>query len=102
MRAQVYEGVLHVHNVWTAPIEATAIIALLLYLTNGTYGLPALGIVFFVLPMQCERRSAAAPSASMLRSRATREAPHSLDWVTRWPHVPAWRCFAGPLGFRLP
>ncbi len=52
--SKLYEGVLHMHNVWTAPIEATAIIALLLSLTQGIYGLPALGIVLFVLPMQCE------------------------------------------------
>ncbi|KAL6759443.1 ABC transporter [Haematococcus lacustris] len=50
--SKLYEGVLHVHNVWTAPLEAIAIIALLLSLTEGTYGLPALGIVFFVLPLQ--------------------------------------------------
>uniref|UniRef100_A0A7S0R450 Uncharacterized protein n=1 Tax=Chlamydomonas leiostraca TaxID=1034604 RepID=A0A7S0R450_9CHLO len=50
--SKLYEGVLHFHNVWTAPLEATAIIALLLSLTEGTYGLPALGIVVFVLPLQ--------------------------------------------------
>lgn len=50
--SKLYEGVLHLHNVWTAPLEATAIIALLLSLTQGIYGLPALGIVLFVLPMQ--------------------------------------------------
>ncbi|EFJ46358.1 ABC transporter [Volvox carteri f. nagariensis] len=50
--AKLYEGVLHLQNVWTAPLEACAIIALLLYLTNGTYGLPALGVVVFVLPLQ--------------------------------------------------
>ncbi len=38
-------------NVWTAPLEAAAIIALLLSLTE-VYGLPALGIVVFVLPLQ--------------------------------------------------
>ncbi len=50
--AKMYEGVLHLQNVWTAPLETTAIIALLLYLTNGTYGLPALGVVIFILPLQ--------------------------------------------------
>ncbi|KXZ48458.1 hypothetical protein GPECTOR_27g628 [Gonium pectorale] len=50
--AKLYEGILHLQNVWTAPLEAIAIIALLLYLTNGTYGLPALGVVVFVLPLQ--------------------------------------------------
>jgi ATP-binding cassette subfamily C (CFTR/MRP) protein 1 len=50
--AKLYEGVLHVQNVWTAPLEAIAIIALLLYLTDGIYGLPALGVVVFVLPLQ--------------------------------------------------
>ncbi|GFR52364.1 hypothetical protein Agub_g14922 [Astrephomene gubernaculifera] len=50
--AKLYEGVMHLQNVWTAPLEAVAIIALLLYLTNGTYGLPALGVVVFVLPLQ--------------------------------------------------
>ena len=49
---KIYEGVLHIHNVWTAPLEALAIIALLLSLTKGIYGLPALGIVIFVLPLQ--------------------------------------------------
>jgi ATP-binding cassette, subfamily C (CFTR/MRP), member 1 len=52
--SKLYEGVLHFHNVWTAPLEATAIIALLLSLTKGTYGLPALGIIVFVLPVQCK------------------------------------------------
>ncbi|KAG2422455.1 hypothetical protein HXX76_016025 [Chlamydomonas incerta] len=50
--AKLYEGVAHLQNVWTAPLEAIAIIALLLYLTNGTYGLPALGVVVFILPLQ--------------------------------------------------
>jgi hypothetical protein len=58
--AKLYEGVMHLQNVWTAPIEATAIIALLLYLTDGTYGLPALGVVVFILPLQV--RHARAPS----------------------------------------
>lgn len=49
---RLYEGVQHLHNVWTAPLETAAIIALLLSLTQGVYGLPALGIVIFVLPMQ--------------------------------------------------
>eukprot|EP00798_Chlamydomonas_sp_ICE-L_P017393 gene17393-23693_t len=48
---KVYEGVLAFHNIWTAPLETAAIIALLLSLT-GVYGLPALGIVLFVLPLQ--------------------------------------------------
>lgn len=52
--SKLYEGVLHFHNVWTAPLEATAIIALLLSLTEGKFGLPALGIVVFVLPLQCK------------------------------------------------
>lgn len=50
--AKLYEGVLHLQNVWTAPLEALAIIALLLSLTEGIYGLPALGVVFFILPLQ--------------------------------------------------
>jgi hypothetical protein len=37
--------------VWTAPLEAAAIIGLLLSLT-GVYGLPALGVVLVVLPLQ--------------------------------------------------
>lgn len=49
---KLYEGVAHVQNVWTAPLEATAIIALLLSLTEGIYGLPALGVLFFILPLQ--------------------------------------------------
>lgn len=49
---KLYEGVTHVQNVWTAPLEATAIIALLLWLTDGIYGLPALGVLFFILPLQ--------------------------------------------------
>lgn len=52
--SKMYEGVQHLHNIWTAPLETSAIIALLLWLTDGTYGLPALGIVVFVLPLQCE------------------------------------------------
>ncbi|KAG2483865.1 hypothetical protein HYH03_017317 [Edaphochlamys debaryana] len=49
--AKLYEGVAHLQNVWTAPLETLAIIALLLSLTE-VYGLPALGVVFFVLPLQ--------------------------------------------------
>lgn len=49
---KMYEGVQHAHNVWTAPLEAAAIIALLLYRTGGVYGLPALGVVLVVLPLQ--------------------------------------------------
>jgi ATP-binding cassette subfamily C (CFTR/MRP) protein 1 len=49
---KLYEGVQHFHNVWTAPLEALAIIALLLSLTKGIYGLPALGVVLIVLPLQ--------------------------------------------------
>jgi hypothetical protein len=39
-------------QVWTAPLEAAAIIALLLWRTGGVYGLPALGVVLVVLPLQ--------------------------------------------------
>jgi hypothetical protein len=49
---KMYEGVQHFHNVWTAPLEAAAIIGLLLWQTGGVYGLPALGVVLVVLPMQ--------------------------------------------------
>lgn len=49
---KVYEGVQHFHNVWTAPLEAATIIALLLWRTGGAYGLPALGVVLVVLPLQ--------------------------------------------------
>jgi hypothetical protein len=49
---KVYEGVQHVHNVWTAPLEAAAIIGLLLWRTGGVYGLPALGVILVVLPLQ--------------------------------------------------
>ncbi|KAF8071336.1 abcC3 [Scenedesmus sp. PABB004] len=49
---KMYEGVHHFHNVWTAPLEAAAIIALLLWRTGGVYGLPALGVVLVVLPLQ--------------------------------------------------
>lgn len=73
---QVYEGVLHLHNVWTAPLEAVAIIALLLSLTNGIYGLPALGIVVFVLPLQCEHRQGSWP--------ATWAPPPKAFCHTRW------------------
>ena len=48
----MYEGVQHFHNVWTAPAEAAAIIALLLWRTGGVWGLPALGVVVVVLPLQ--------------------------------------------------
>ncbi|KAI8465820.1 MAG: putative ABC transporter [Monoraphidium minutum] len=49
---KVYEGVQHCHNVWTAPLEAATIIGLLLWRTGGAYGLPALGVVVVVLPLQ--------------------------------------------------
>jgi hypothetical protein len=49
---KMYEGVQHFHNVWTAPLEAAAIIGLLLWRTGGVYGLPALGVVMVVLPLQ--------------------------------------------------
>jgi hypothetical protein len=49
---KIYEGVQHCHNVWTAPLEAAVIIALLLWRTGGAYGLPALGVVVVVLPLQ--------------------------------------------------
>lgn len=49
---KMYEGVQHFHNVWTAPLEAAAIIGLLLWRTGGVFGLPALGVVMVVLPMQ--------------------------------------------------
>jgi hypothetical protein len=49
---QHHQGVQHFHNVWTAPLEAAAIIGLLLWRTGGVYGLPALGVVCVVLPMQ--------------------------------------------------
>jgi hypothetical protein len=39
-------------QVWTAPLEAAAIIALLLWRTGGVFGLPALGVVLVVLPLQ--------------------------------------------------
>jgi len=47
-------GVLHLHNVWTAPLETLAIIALLLSITQGVYGLPSLLILLAGLPLQCE------------------------------------------------
>lgn len=49
---KMYEGVQHFHNVWTAPLEAATIIGLLLWRTGGVYGLPALGVVMVVLPLQ--------------------------------------------------
>lgn len=49
---KMYEGVQHFHNVWTAPLEAATIIGLLLWRTGGVYGLPALGVVLVVLPLQ--------------------------------------------------
>lgn len=49
--SKLYEGVMAFHNVWTAPAETAAIIALLLG-NIQQYGLPALGIVVFVLPLQ--------------------------------------------------
>jgi hypothetical protein len=49
---KMYEGVQHFHNVWTAPLEAAAIIGLLLWRTGGVFGLPALGVVMVVLPLQ--------------------------------------------------
>jgi hypothetical protein len=48
----VTQGIQHFHNVWTAPLEAAAIIGLLLWRTGGVYGLPALGVVMVVLPLQ--------------------------------------------------
>jgi hypothetical protein len=49
---KMYEGVQHFHNVWTAPLEAATIIGLLLWQTGGVYGLPALGVVLVILPLQ--------------------------------------------------
>lgn len=49
--SKLYDGVLAFHNVWTAPAETLAIIALLLSQVKQ-FGLPALGIVVFVLPLQ--------------------------------------------------
>ncbi len=50
--AKLYEGVQHLHNVWTAPVEAAVIIGVLMYWTGGVYGVPALGVVLVVLPLQ--------------------------------------------------
>jgi len=60
---RVHAGVQHVHHVWTAPLETLAIIALLLSITNGIYGLPALWIVVLALPLQCAWRFDCCPLA---------------------------------------
>lgn len=52
-RGALRAGVLHVHNVWTAPLEALAIIGLLLSITGGVHGLPSLVILVFGVPLQC-------------------------------------------------
>jgi len=49
-----YEGIMHMHNVWTTPLEAIAIIALALVITKGLYALPTLWILIVVIPLQCE------------------------------------------------
>lgn len=48
---QVYEGIQQVHYLWTAPLEAIAILGLLTYLTK-VYALPAYVIVFGVVLLQ--------------------------------------------------
>eukprot|EP00200_Dunaliella_tertiolecta_P009084 CAMPEP_0202375816 /NCGR_PEP_ID=MMETSP1127-20130417/6425_1 /ASSEMBLY_ACC=CAM_ASM_000462 /TAXON_ID=3047 /ORGANISM="Dunaliella tertiolecta, Strain CCMP1320" /LENGTH=1161 /DNA_ID=CAMNT_0048973417 /DNA_START=187 /DNA_END=3669 /DNA_ORIENTATION=+ len=50
--SKLYDGVLHLHNVWTAPLETLAIIALLLAITRGIFGLPILLILMVGLPLQ--------------------------------------------------
>ena len=50
---RIYEGIMHMHNVWTTPLEAIAIIALALYLTSGIAALPTLWILVIVIPLQC-------------------------------------------------
>jgi len=45
---------MHMHNVWTTPLEAIAIIALALAITQGLYALPTLWILIVVIPLQCE------------------------------------------------
>mmetsp|Transcript_12259 Transcript_12259/g.33459 ORF Transcript_12259/g.33459 Transcript_12259/m.33459 type:complete len:1462 (-) Transcript_12259:707-5092(-) len=49
---RLYEGIQHMHNVWTTPLEAIAIIALALYLTSGIAALPTLWILIVVIPLQ--------------------------------------------------
>jgi len=50
---RLYEGIMHMHNVWTTPLEAIAIIALALYITSGIAALPTLWILIIVIPLQC-------------------------------------------------
>ena len=50
---RMYEGIMHMHNVWTTPLEAIAIIALALVITDGIYALPTLWILIIVIPLQC-------------------------------------------------
>lgn len=62
---------------WTAPLEAATIIALLLWRTGGAYGLPALGVVLVVLPLQvrwlgsfCSRQLTACQGCAGARGQA--------------------------------
>ncbi|GLC48313.1 hypothetical protein PLESTB_000082600 [Pleodorina starrii] len=48
---KIYDGALELHYLWTAPLEAAAILALLGYLTNDSM-LPGLGVILLVLPLQ--------------------------------------------------
>ena len=47
----MYDGIQEVHYLWTAPIEAGAILIILAVLV-GIYALPGWGVICIVLPMQ--------------------------------------------------
>jgi ATP-binding cassette, subfamily C (CFTR/MRP), member 1 len=48
---QIYDGCQEIHYLWTAPIEAGAILIILAILV-GVYALPGWGVIFIVLPAQ--------------------------------------------------
>ncbi|KAG2424609.1 hypothetical protein HXX76_014334 [Chlamydomonas incerta] len=48
---KIYDGAMELHYLWTAPLEAAAILALLGYLTGESI-LPGLGVILLVLPLQ--------------------------------------------------
>ncbi|KXZ54551.1 hypothetical protein GPECTOR_4g616 [Gonium pectorale] len=48
---KIFDGALELHYLWTAPLEAAAILSLLGYLTGASM-LPGLGVILLVLPLQ--------------------------------------------------
>ena len=49
--SKIFDGCLEIHYLWTAPIEAGAILTILAVLVR-IYALPGWGVIFIVLPCQ--------------------------------------------------